>query len=51
MSNGLQAAASSSVPHIYAPDPEGLRICAELESFWSAALTSFKRLAEAELQA
>jgi DNA-binding transcriptional ArsR family regulator len=34
---------------IYAVDPEGLRTMrAELESFWSAALTNFKGLAEAE---
>ena len=34
---------------IYAVDPDGLRVMrAELESFWSAALTNFKRLAEAE---
>jgi DNA-binding transcriptional ArsR family regulator len=34
---------------IYAADPDGLRAMrAELESFWSAALTTFKRLAEAE---
>ena len=36
---------------IYAVDPEGLRAMrAELESFWSAALTNFKRLAETEPQ-
>lgn len=34
---------------IYAADPEGLgAMRAELESFWSAALTNFSRLAEAE---
>jgi DNA-binding transcriptional ArsR family regulator len=34
---------------IYAADPGGLRAMrAELESFWSAALTTFKRLAEDE---
>ena len=34
---------------IYAVDPDGLgAMRAELESFWSAALTNFKRLAEAE---
>jgi len=34
---------------IYAVDPDGLRVMrAEFESFWSAALTNFKRLAEAE---
>jgi len=34
---------------IYAVDPDGLRAMrAELETFWSAALTNFKRLAEAE---
>jgi sugar-specific transcriptional regulator TrmB len=34
---------------IYAVDPEGLRTMrAELESFWSAALSNFKRLAETE---
>lgn len=34
---------------IYAADPDGLQgMRAELESFWSAALTNFKRLAEAE---
>ena len=34
---------------IYAVDPEGLRAMrAELETFWSAALTNFRRLAEAE---
>ena len=33
---------------IYAVDPDGLRAMrAELETFWSAALTNFKRLAEA----
>ena len=36
---------------IYAVDPGGLRAMrAELESFWSAALTSFKRLAETQPQ-
>jgi DNA-binding transcriptional ArsR family regulator len=36
---------------IYAVDPDGLRAMrAELETFWSAALTNFKRLAEAEPQ-
>ena len=36
---------------IYAVDPDGLRgMRAELETFWSAALTIFKRLAEAEPQ-
>ena len=34
---------------IYAVDPDGLRAMrAELETFWSAALTNFKTLAEAE---
>jgi DNA-binding transcriptional ArsR family regulator len=33
---------------IYAVDPDGLQAMrAELESFWSATLTNFKRLAEA----
>ncbi|WP_183100720.1 ArsR/SmtB family transcription factor [Nocardioides pelophilus] len=36
---------------IYAADPDGLRAMrAELETFWSAALTTFKMLAEAEPQ-
>jgi DNA-binding transcriptional ArsR family regulator len=36
---------------IYAVDPDGLRAMrAELETFWSAALTNFKKLAEAEPQ-
>jgi DNA-binding transcriptional ArsR family regulator len=36
---------------IYAVDPGGLRTMrAELETFWSAALTNFKRLAEAEYE-
>lgn len=36
---------------IYAVDPEGLRaIRAELDTFWSAALSNFKRLVEAENQ-
>ena len=34
---------------IYAVEPDGLQAMrAELETFWSAALTNFKRLAEAE---
>ena len=34
---------------IYAVDPDGLcAMRAELEAFWSAVLTNFKRLAEAE---
>lgn len=34
---------------IYAVDPDGLSVMrAELESFWSAALTNFKGLAESE---
>jgi DNA-binding transcriptional ArsR family regulator len=34
---------------IYAVDPDGLRAMrTELESFWSTALTNFKRLAETE---
>jgi len=36
---------------IYAVDPDGLgAMRAELETFWSTALTNFKRLAEAEPQ-
>jgi DNA-binding transcriptional ArsR family regulator len=36
---------------IYAVDPDGLvAMRAELETFWSSALTNFKRLAEAEPQ-
>jgi DNA-binding transcriptional ArsR family regulator len=36
---------------IYTVDPGGLRAMrAELDMFWSAALTNFKRLAEAEPQ-
>lgn len=36
---------------IYAADPDGLRAMrAELDTFWSAALINFKRLAEAEPQ-
>ena len=36
---------------IYTVDPDGLRAMrAELETFWSAALTNFKRLAETEPQ-
>ena len=36
---------------IYAVDPDGLgAMRAELETFWSAGLTNFKRLAEAEPQ-
>lgn len=48
---GLVRVRSEGTRRIYAVEPDGLReMRAELETFWSAALTNFKRLAEAEPQ-